>query len=183
MRSGHNPTNVENLVGRERIGGGSAWRLLLFSLFVFGVMVVAYLGLTWGYRPYLEAQIEARERQIADLATLMPQSERDKLTKLYFQVVNLKSILDKHVNITKLFPVMERFAHERVRFENASFDFETQTLTIDAVAASPDTFVQQIEYLKTAKEVAAYRIANMNTEDDGTVPFTVALTMTPDVVK
>lgn len=169
------------MLGRERVGGGTPWRLLLFSVFVFGIMLVSYLGLRFGYKPFLESQIQGLDTEIQKLATLMPQAEREQLTKFYFQVVNLKSILEKHVIASKLIPFAERIAHKQARFKSFSFAGDKGTVSIQMNAATPEAFVQQIEMLRSAPEVTSFAMSGVGVDEGGTINFGVVLTLKPEL--
>lgn len=171
------------MLGREQVGGGSAWRLLLFSLFVFGLIGVGYLGLRFGYKPFLEGQLQSVEKNLNELAALVSPAERERLTKFYYQIVNLKSVLDRHVITSRILPFFERATHERVRYANLNVNVEQRQVSITLVAESPEAFVQQIEAFRRLKEIQRYSLSSITIGERNSINFGVALTLAPELFR
>jgi uncharacterized membrane protein YvbJ len=84
------PQQVVEQLSREssRTPGWSSG-IILFSGTVFGVVLLVYLGLTFGYTPYLNAQISQANDQIKKLDQSVSADDQTKLATFYSQVTNL----------------------------------------------------------------------------------------------
>lgn len=173
--------NVENLTA-EKITTGWPWRLLLFALIVFGVLLAAYLGLVFGYKTYLNSQVEKKDQEIAVLAQEVPQEEQRALLRFYGQLANLQTVLKNHTLISKLFPFIQANTNQQVTYTNLTLMVDERRLSIDGAARSYEVLAQQLEAFKQAPEVERFLI-NQADSKTGIVNFRVALFLKPEVLK
>lgn len=173
--------NVENLTA-EKITTGWPWRLLLFSLIIFGVLLAAYLGLILGYKTYLNSQIENKDQEIAALAQEVSQEEQQALLRFYGQLANLQAVLKNHVLISQLFPFIQANTNQQVTYTNLNLAADERRLSIDGVARSYDVLAQQLEAFKQAPEVERFLI-NQADSKNNVVNFRVVLFLKPEIFK
>lgn len=166
----------------ERMPPSWPWRIFTFSLVFFSLSIVFYLGLRLGYRAFLDAQINEKDLEIAALAESVPVEEQEALIKFYSQLANLQEILNQHVIVSKIFPVLEKYTNKKVFYNGLGLNSKTRELTLDSVADSYEILAQQLEAFKQAPEVERLVINDSGVKDNK-VNFQLLLTLKEQVLK
>ena len=165
---------------RERVVAGvGAWRLTLFFIFVFSVFLASYLGLQFGYANYLRSEIEDVDQELAALAADEALKKQDEFLTFQYQLVNLQSLLAKHVPASRLMPFFENATNQRVQYTGFNFHSVDWTVDLTGIAGSYVNVAEQLQTFQTMKEVQSYRITSVKLREGGKVDFTAAITFTP----
>ncbi len=178
-----NTIGGRNGSGPENVISGSAWRLVSFMSFVFLVFLFSYLGLVFGYTPFVKAQISKKETALSDLAAQVPKDQQEQFLKFEYQIIALQNILNKHVAATKIFPVLEANTNQGVFYKNMDLDVATSKVNLHAVAQSYDVLAQQLAAYQRLTSVAKYQVSNAKLGDGGRVEFQATLFLKPDIFK
>ncbi len=178
-----NTISRRNSSSAENVISGGAWRLVSFMSFVFLVFLFSYLGLVFGYTPFIKAQISKKETALSDLAGQVPKDRQEQFLKFEYQIIALQNILNKHVTATKIFPVLEANTNQGVFYKNMDLDVATSKVSLRAVAQSYDVMAQQLAAYQRLTDVAQYQINNAKLGDGGRVEFDATLFLKPDIFK
>ncbi len=177
------PQNNFNInSGVAPAASGGTWRLFLFFFSILMLLVLGYVGLLFGYKPYLKREIVAREQSLADLAAQVSQAEQEDFLSFYFQLVDIKNLLASHVMSSRALGLLQARVVPRVYFSNLTFSSLESKLTIEAFADSYDSFTEQLQAFATTKEIASYAVSNA-VQDKGLVKFQAVLTLKPEAYK
>ena len=174
--------NLDNL-GPERLETGWPWKLLLFSLIVFGIFLAGYLGLIFGYETFLNAKIAAEDQKILALAQEVPEGEQKVLLRFYSQLSNLQSALNGHIVTARFFPLLEQHTHQGVYYTTLNLEIAKKTATLDGVARSYEVLAQQLEAYKQATDLVERFTINQADSREGKVNFRAVLFLKPAVFK
>lgn len=172
----------ENIAGQMPDNSGSAglpWRLFSFILILFLISLFSYVGLQYGYKPFLERQITATTAQIEDFNSRLDLEDRKDLTAFYSQIVNLKSLLNSHIFSSKVFPFLQSSTSTGVAYSTFNLDVPLNQLKLDGVALNYDTLVQQLLFWQNSPSVAKLILLE-NATVDGLIRFGVVITFIPD---
>ncbi len=161
---------------------GGTWRLFLFFFSILMLLVLGYVGLLFGYKPYLKREIAAREQSLADLAAQVSQTEQEDFLSFYFQLVDIKNLLSSHVMTSRLLGLLQARISPGVYFSNLTFNTFEGKATIEAFADSYDSFTEQLQAFATTPDIASYAVSNA-VQDKGLVKFQAILTMKPEAYK
>lgn len=134
---------------------GSLRQLLLLSTLMFLLSLSSYVGLSFGYKKYLESSIEESKNQITAFSEQIPLEDQTKLIDFYSQILNLKNLLTTHVNLSPTFEWLEANTQINTYFQNLRFDKKDRTLSLLATSKSFNDMAEQIlafENLKTQVE-------------------------------
>jgi hypothetical protein len=170
------------LVSPESFGAGLPWKIFIFSLILLGAVVGSYLGLVLGYRPFLNNRIAAVQQSIDDLAASVSVEEQEDLLRFYSQIVNLKTLLDKHISLAKFFPFLEQQTNRRVSYDVAFLNTQNRELILEGVAESYPVLAEQLQALHQAPEVASYTLSQSQTAE-GRVRFRIVAVLTENLFK
>ena len=174
--------DLENLSDAGEIQANWPWKIFVFSLVLFGTVVGIYLGLIFGYRPYLTKQIAQKDQEILNLARSIPEAEQQELIRFYSQLSNLQVVLGQHVMGSKLLPVLEKATNQRVYYTVMNLNVDTRELLLEGVARSYEVLAQQIESFKRLPEIERL-IVNFSDARANNVNFGMVLTFKQSLLK
>ena len=160
---------------------GGAWRLMSFMLFVFAVFLLSYVGLTFGYGKFLEAQIDEVKGEISSLADLVSKEDQDSFLKFQFQLINLQSLLAAHTLSARFFSILEANTNRHVRYQNPGLDVRDGRATIRGIAPSFAVLAEQLAAYDRLPEIARYQVTNSQAAENGLVTFNVTLFFSPTI--
>jgi Tfp pilus assembly protein PilN len=167
--------NPLNQFEPERLPVGWPWRLFIAAFGVFLATVLGYVGILFGYQPYLRNQIQQKTNEIEQLSETIPKADQDQFINFYSQLVNLKNILDSHVMASPLFSFLERTTHPRVYFANASMKFREGELELNGLAESYAAVTEQLEVFSQAPEIDRLLVSQAQLGERNLVGFKVAI--------
>lgn len=171
--------SINNNAGREPAETSGAWRLMMFMFFVGAVFLFAYLGLIFGYKPYVSAQIAKREKALEDLAAQVPKAEQDEFLKFQYQLIELKNLLAKHAAAAKLMPLLEANTNQDVFYRSLDLDVNTAKVSLRGAARSYDALAQQLAAFERSNDITRYQIGRVNLGEGGRVEFDASLFFNP----
>ena len=158
-----------------------AWRLLSFMIFVFAVFLLSYFGLTFGYRKFLEAQLNKTKQDLADLASQISKEQQETYLKFQYQLVNLQKLLTSHVIIANLLPLLEANTNQSVSFSSLEVSAVDHKLNLQGVARSYDVLASQLQAFEELPSVVRYQITSTKLKEGGKVDFTASVILNPSV--
>jgi hypothetical protein len=179
------PLNVNNTAERFRVqpmAGGWSWRLIIFTSFLLFIVSASYLGIEFGYLNFLDSRRLDLENQVAQIASSIPDADRENLAEFYSRLENLKTTLDKHVGVSKMFPFLEKTTHPQVVYDAFEMQMKTQELTLTGRAASFEVLSKQLLAYQQAGEVVRVLLQSSDLREN-IVGFTVKLTLNPSLFK
>ena len=159
---------------------GLPWRLTIFSLFIFALSVFGFLGLHFGYRTYLAGQSDNLDAELAKLANQVSSDEQEQFVSFYSQILNLKSVLEKHAFSANAFGFLEKNVVPGLYFTNAEIDMKTYSVTLDGTSPTFESVAQQIAVFDKAPEVGNASLDTVAIAS-GNVLFSVSITFKPDM--
>lgn len=174
--------NLTEQFGSEKLSVGWPWRLFVFSLVLLAISLITYVGILFGYKPFLQNQIELKDKEINRLADTVSKTDQEQLTKFYSQLLNLKSILDQHIVTNKILPFLEKNTNKSVFYTKLSAKAGDYSLTLEGFADSFEILAQQLEAFRQAKEVNRF-IINESQLVEGRVRFKLTAFLMPTMFK
>ncbi len=173
----------EQLRRGERLPVGWPWRLLTFMVIIFGMAVLAYVGMTFGYETYLNARIKNLDQKIGELSQSVEEGREKNLTSLYSQLVNVQSLLASHPMPSKILGFLEKNTHPRIYYSTLTLAVPEKTLKMEGVATDYNSIVEQAELFRRALEVKSVFLDDSAAREEGNVRFTIRLLLKPEIFK
>lgn len=155
------------------------WRLTAFAVGLFAFALLAFLGIRFGYRAYLDRQIESVDAETKGLAVQVNADEQERFTVLYSQLLHLKSVLEKHLFTANAFPFLERYTASGLTFNDADLKVNDLKLTLNGVATTFETVAGQMAVFEQAREVRNVTLEKVNLAT-GNVSFTIGVVFKPE---
>jgi hypothetical protein len=166
--------NIPAQFGPEKLPTGWPLRLFAFSLLILTASLLIYVGLRFGYKPYLQNQIAEKEREIEQLAVSIPRENQEKLGAFYSQLLNLKNVLDNHVTASPIFSFLEKNTNKKVFYTRLDFDAKQNVFTLEGAAESYDILAEQLEAFNQAPDVKRFLI-NESQLSGGRIRFKISV--------
>lgn len=155
---------------------GWSGQLLMFSGTVFFLSILIWVGLVYGYKPYLFSQLKKAQTQIQAFGQQVPVEEQAKIANFYSQLTNLKNLLGGHVLVSQLFPWLEKNTEVNVYFEKFGLNTKTGEVLLGGVAKTMDDVNQQLAIFSSRQEVKKLSVTTVSFEG-GAWRFDVKLSL------
>jgi len=173
----------EQLRKGERLSVGWPWRLLTFMGVALGMVVLAYAGMTLGYKTYLNARVRNLDARIEELNKSLEEGKEKNLTNTYSQLVNIQTLLASHPMPSKLFEILEKNTHPRAYYNNFNLAVPEKILKIEGIAPDYKSVTEQMELYRRIPEVRSVFLDDSSLKEDGSVRFGVRLLIKPEIFK
>lgn len=181
---------INSTVNRARIAGmpsvGFPWRLLIISVVVFGLTVLIWAGISFGYIPYLNSQISGADAAFNTLSSKIDLNQQQNLTDFYSQLYNIQTLSQTHIYPSKLFDFLEKNVYPTVKIVNMQAGVTGGNLSIDGLAADYGTLVNELAVLKSDPNVLTVSLSSSSQRDaksGGGVTFSIKLTFNPSYLE
>lgn len=170
---------IEKIVRGPAAAQGSYKQLMVLSGSLLAISLVFYFGLTLGYEPYLKGQVTALDSQIQDFAKQTPVAQQAQLISFYSQLVNLKTLLDRHPSTLNLFNWLEKNTQANTYFTKFSFNGTTYQVSLSGVSKTSDDVAMQAAILEAQPEVLRMNLNNLSPAESGGWQFNMTVFISP----
>ncbi len=161
---------------------GVPGRFLAFSVLIFLLVTIGYLGLAFGYAPFLEREIGNSTTKLDELGRRISADDQKELTQIYSQISNIEKLLKSHVWGSRVLSFLEANTARQVTYINADLSVPDRRLILDGAAVSYDELVRQLTAYDAAPEVE--RMSLESSETVGSiVRFKASLIFKPEIFK
>ncbi len=176
------PEQVIEQLGRESVKTpGWSSGILFFSGTILGIMVVIYLGITFGYEPYLNGGIAQTKTQMATLSQSISSADQAKLVTYYSQVSNLQALVAGHVFLSPFFAWLEENTEANVYYGSLSFSSRNQ-VNLNVFARTQADVNQQIATFESSGDVKQISLSNVSfSPSAGAWMFSATFTLDPSL--
>lgn len=155
-----------------------AWfgQLMAFALTLLILSVAAFLGITFGYAPYLQGRVNALDAQIADFSKRVPAEEQANIATFYSQLANLKVVLGKHAATSAFFRWLETATTQQTQLTKVSMNATSRQIQITGISRTANDVAGQIATFQKQPGVARVDFKSSQAVAGG-VQFDVVVTV------
>ena len=150
---------------KQTNSAGVPWRLLVISAVLFILCIVIFLGMEFGYTPYLNGEIQKADASIADLSKTLKDGQQKDVIRLYSQLYNVNSLYASHVYPSRIFTFLEKRILPTVRVTSLDIDISKLVLKFDAVAPDLDTVVLQVSTIQGDENIKQAVLVSSKKQD------------------
>jgi hypothetical protein len=168
----------------EETSVGWLWNIFVFSLVIFGSTVLLFLGMEFGYKAFLQKQIESLQSEIDSKKGQISAENQKKLGEFYSQVYNINQVLSSHLLATPLFKFLEENTNTSIVYSKFSYTKSPNAVSvlIDGEAPSLDIIAKQLQAFKERPEVKQAILTNASS-DQGKIRFNMNVTLNLNFLK
>lgn len=134
--------------GKFFVSIGVPWRLLIMTSLIFGLVILFWAGLSFGYTPYLSSKISNVDAQLDSLSSTLANGQQKQFTTIYSQLYNIEKLATIHYDASKIFDFLEASTYQTVLLNNVSIDNKNGSMNIGGIALNYDTLADQIASYK-----------------------------------
>lgn len=176
------PEKVIEQLGRETPKTpGWSFGIISFSAGIFFIVIFLWVGLTAGYKPYLDAQTAKIEDQINQENQLVSPADQTALINYYSQISNLQVLLQNHVDTANFFTWLEQNTESNVYYSSLSLTSGNQ-VSLTAEATTEADANQQIAIFESSPEVQSVSVSGISEPSGSSFwQFNVTLVLEPSV--
>lgn len=169
-------------LSRSQISIG--WPRLLFVLvLVLVIGVIAVQLLIASYERVLVGRSQDLDRELQDLAGVIPSNDLARLTKLDQQIKNLRTLLSSHVYLSRFLDELERLTLPQVRYIIVNINRANSLVSIRGSAPSMDAVSIQAASFAQSPSIASVIVKSANISAGGGVLFNLDITFAPSLIQ
>ncbi len=172
------PQNVlERLSEQPTTTPGWSLGLISFAGGLFGIAIVIYVGLAFGYEPYVQGQINALNTQLATASQSISSKDQAQLQSFYSKTQNLNQVLQNHVRFSHFFSWLEKNTEANIYYTSLAFASGNQVRLTGSSPTETDVN-QQMAIFESSPNVTLTNLTGVTfSSDTGRWQFTVTLFM------
>ena len=170
---------AEKLSREPQVKGGLPSKLLMFSVSIFIITLVVYLGMIFGYEPYLNAQLDKLNNQISVASSQISPSDQSQLVGYISQISNVKALLDNHVTASALLNYLEKNTDTNVYFNRLSLTTFNNQAQLSGMAQTMNDLVGQLAVWQSSPSITEVDFNQISAVPQGGFSFGATLTFQP----
>lgn len=173
-------SNLTEQYAYESIPLGLPWRILIFSIALFGLALFSYAGLRFGYMSYVNSQLSKIDNDIEVLADQVSQEDQNNFIAFYSQLLNLKKVLEEHKYSGNMFTFLEENTLPTVVFSAADVKVDGYEVTLKGDADNFQSLLEQLSVFDGAKELSKKPVIDTLSFNGGSVGFSMIFNFKQD---
>lgn len=177
----YNKSVAEQFLGPEKLPVGWPWKMFLFSIVLFGLILFIYFGMIWGYQPFLKAEQQSLDKKINEIGGQISKEDRENFIGFYSQLVNLQSLLSSHIKGSNIYDFLEKNTNQGVYYEGADLSVTEHNLRLAGVTRSYDNLIQQLFAFEQLPEINKVILEDSQAADKG-IRFTLQIIFKPELL-
>jgi len=157
------PQKVVEQLGREPSQTpGWSRKLLMFSGTIFFIALFVYFGLSFGYTPYLAAQIAQINKDIDQFGQQVSVGDQLKLVSFYSQLGNIKSLLSSQIVGLRVFDWIEKNTQVNSYLRNLAVNFPGDQVSYGVSTITMNDALQQVAWFQEKPEIKKVGIGGIS---------------------
>lgn len=171
----------EQFLEPEKLPVGWPWRLFLFSIILLALVLFIYFGIILGYQPYLKSERQSLDKKINEIGGAISETDRGNFINFYSQLVNLQSLLNKHIKGSNVYAFLEKNTNQGVYYEGANISVAEHFLRLEGIARSYDNLVQQLVVFEQVPEIQKVILEESQAAEKG-IRFSLQIIFKPELL-
>ena len=147
---------------------GTPWRLLSMGFIVFIIAAVVYLGMDFGYKPFISSQIGKTQAKIDELVGSITEEEAQNSVTFYSQMSNINELLNSKKIISQTFGTVKDNTLKNIYYSSFGLDYGSQEIRMEGAAPTYEALAQQIDIFRKLKEVKGVKLENARKDQEKT---------------
>ncbi len=153
--------------------------LLMFSGTLLFIAILVYVGIAYGYKPYLERQVADLNTQIATFSEQIPEQDQQQFLGFYSQLVNTQRLLAQHVMGSGFFNWLESNTSPNVYYTKLDMNTANNQVGLAGTARTMGDIAAELAILEGQPQVQRINFGNASANTNGTWQFNMTLFFSP----
>ncbi len=172
------PQAIDRMIQEPSATPGPYKELLVLSGALFLLMIVLYVGLAFGYQPYLKREVQDIDKKIQTYSQQIPPEDQKITADFYSALTNLKQLLSTHTRVLPVMGFLERTVMPNVYYNKVSVNTMSNQANVAGIAKNLEDIANQAALLEKQPEVARINFSNAGALN-GVWQFTMDIWFTP----
>jgi hypothetical protein len=155
---------------------------MLLGVTIFIMFALTYLGMEFGYKPYLASRIQKLTQQVAELDQEISSADQENLLLFHSQLATLEYLLKNHPRPSGLLSAIESKTLPAVFYQSIQVKTEEQKVVLAGTALDVLEVAQEARRLSTIPGVKGLFIQSARRERSYVI-FSIQLTLDPNALK
>lgn len=170
---------IEQQLKSSGMETGWPWRLLLLSGITFLTVLALFVGMQFGFYPYLDSQITQTDQEINKLGSAISEEQVNNFSKFYSQLNNIQNLLKNHFLGTNFLDFLEKNTLKSVYFKAMTLDLGAHSAKLDGASISYEALSQQMEVFRQSNNIVKVNLdgASLSGDRGGGINFSISLTL------
>src|SRR3989344_916653 len=176
---------LEEQLKTDNLSIGWPWRIFILMLIILVLSVSVYLGIDFGFKSYLNSQIEDLNQQLAALNQAVDKSSKNQLIGVYSQFINVRQLLNNRKTTSNLFAFIEQNTYSTVNYSSLKLDVNSMEIAIDGAAPDYNTLIKQVALFEKSALIEKVSLENVQMRESQRAKgatelrFSLKLTISP----
>ena len=150
------------------------WRILIISIVLFVVSIVVFVGIEFGYIPYLINESESLDSELASLNQTFRGEAQEDVFNLFSQIYNVQALFNQEASLSSIPEFLEGITHASITLQEARVNFKDGNIALQGVAPSYDILVSQLNILGSEESIKSVVLERSEASQEG-INFTINL--------
>lgn len=144
---------------------GFPWRIFVISIILFGLVVLVWAGMTFGYAPFLNSEIKSTNTKVNQAAAFINEDTKQNLISFYSQLYNIQVVGAAHLYPTTIFPFLEQNTYSLVRLVSAQVNVTAAEVRLEGIASDYSILTEQVASYKKDPRVVSVSLESSRRRD------------------
>ena len=155
----------------------------LLGIIILVLMTVASVGLYF-YKDYLTKQKSSLSASLLKGKGYFEENTISELDSFSKKTKDLKKLLDNHVAVSLLFPLIGQITIPSVTYTSFSYDSSTSAVSLDATAPSYKDVIIQSDIFNTPTNKYFHNVvfSNVSKDKNGQISFKISFNVDPSIL-
>ncbi|HUY69752.1 MAG TPA: hypothetical protein VMU70_01925 [Candidatus Tyrphobacter sp.] len=177
------PSGINARLLEEKIPIGWPWRFLTATVVIFAAALISYLGLKFGYEPYLSGNLKTTNDQVTALGSELSSQENQKnFLNFYSKLNNVQRLLGTHVSSVSGLSFMESLTNPQVILTSLKITVPQDEIDVSGNASSYAVLASQLQAYEDNSEISQVVLGGSQTNGN-LVQFNLKLLVKTEVFK
>lgn len=174
---------MDNNSGKKRSSLTSEnvpWKALVFSVVIFGMSLMIYAGLAFGYKTFLIQSTKEVENKISELDRIAPKKESEQnFIQFYSQVTNIQRLLSSHFSVAPFMDFLEANTLPDIAYGTGKISAMEKSAVFGGYAKSYRALANQLAVYENNPGIARIGLSNARFSDN-VIRFEMKIDLAPD---
>jgi hypothetical protein len=177
------PQAADKLMHSPVATQGAFKQFILLAGALFTLMLVLYIGISFGYKAYLSKSIASTKTKIDGFSSQISQADQDKVANFYSQLQNLQQLLASHTTASPVLSLLERTTIPEVYYTKLSVNASLNQADVNGMARSLADVAKQAALIEAQTEVVDHvNFSTAGATQGGAWQFTMNIFLRPGVL-
>ncbi|GIW65311.1 MAG: hypothetical protein KatS3mg093_290 [Candidatus Parcubacteria bacterium] len=148
---------------------------LCLVFFVLITVLAFYFGLNFGFKNYLNSQINKFDVESKKIAQSISEGDQNKLMLFYSQATNISKLLKNRKTISQVFSWLEKNTISDVSFNKFNLNKIGNQINLGGIAKSKESALNQILVFQSSPDIKTVVLNNLSSLDQNNWQFDLTI--------